>query len=143
IVCLGEVDERRLYAERGFPSLFAYCVEELRFSEDEACRRIETARLVRRFPEILPFIERGALSLTVLAALKPHLTSENAEELLSGVAGFSVRKAREWLAARFPAPDLPESIRKLPVASHAGTGESRGAPGAASSPDVTSPAPAR
>src|SRR6188474_1837497 len=54
---LGEVDARRLHVEKGFSSLFAYCVERLRFSEDEACRRIEAARLARRFPAVLALLE--------------------------------------------------------------------------------------
>jgi hypothetical protein len=40
---LAEVDERRLHLELGFPSLFAYCVESLGFSESAAGRRIAVA----------------------------------------------------------------------------------------------------
>jgi 5-methylcytosine-specific restriction endonuclease McrA len=110
---LGEVDTRRLYAEKGFQSLFTYCVGRLQFSEDEACRRIEVARLARRFPAIDELLRTGAISLTVLGLLKPHLTDSNHRELLAGASGSSVRQAKEWLAARFPKPDVPWSIRKL------------------------------
>ena len=58
---LGEMDARRLHVEKGFSSLFSYCVERLRFSEDEACRRIEAARLARRFPAVLSLLEAGAV----------------------------------------------------------------------------------
>ena len=112
---LGEVDARRLHVEKGFSSLFAYCVDELRFSEDEACRRIEAARLARRFPAVLQLLDTGMVSLTVLGLLKPHLTEENQNELLAGVSGASVRRAKEWLAARFPQPDVPSTIRKQPA----------------------------
>jgi hypothetical protein len=114
IAHLAEMDARRLHVEKGFPSLFSYCVEELHFSEDEACRRIEAARAVRKFPEIATLLESGAVSLTVLGLLKIHLTDDNHEDLLRGVSGSSVRQAKEWLAARFPLPDVPSSIRKLP-----------------------------
>jgi hypothetical protein len=141
IRCLGEVDVRRLHVGRGFPSLFSYCVQALHFSEDEACRRIDGARLARRFPPILPLLESGATSLTVLCLLKPYLTEENHRELLSGIAGFSVRQAREWIAARFPRPDEPSSIRKHPapraVVSKPGTGRrSVGGTGAATPPSA-------
>ena len=46
---LGEVDERKLYLECAFPSMFAFCVEELGFSEDGAYARITVARAARRF----------------------------------------------------------------------------------------------
>jgi 5-methylcytosine-specific restriction endonuclease McrA len=112
ILHLGEVDARRLHVEKGFSSLFVYCVGELHFSEDEACRRIEVARLARRFPAIYPLLDTGAVSLTVLALLKPHLADDNHGELLGGVSGSSIRQAREWIAARFPRPDVPSAIRK-------------------------------
>jgi hypothetical protein len=111
---IGEMDTRYLYAEKGFSSLFAYCVQQLGFSEDEACRRIEAARLMRRFPSIYAHLEKGALTLTVLGLLKPHLTDENQEDLFAGVSGANVRRAKEWLAERFPQPDVPSAIRKLP-----------------------------
>ncbi|HKC61101.1 MAG TPA: hypothetical protein VKB92_13530, partial [Myxococcales bacterium] len=43
LVYLSEVDERKLYADRAFPSMFAFCVGELRFSEDAAYSRIMVA----------------------------------------------------------------------------------------------------
>jgi hypothetical protein len=109
---LGEVDTRRLHVDKGFASLFSYCVDLLHFSEDEACRRIEAARLARRFPVIYALLQTGTASLTVLGLLKPHLTEDNHRELLDGVSGRSVRQAKEWLAARFPEPDVPSTIRK-------------------------------
>jgi hypothetical protein len=111
---LGEVEERRLHLRRGFPSMFQYCVTELAFSEDEACRRIDAARLARRFPRILAMLEAGTLSLSVAGLLKEHLTEANAAELFDRVAGCSARRAKEWIAARFPLPDVPEMIRALP-----------------------------
>jgi hypothetical protein len=115
VLHLGEVDARRLHVEKGFSSLFAYCVERLQFSEDEACRRIEAARLARRFPAICLLLGAGAVSLTVIGLLKPYLAGDNHRELLAGVSGSSVRQAREWLAARFPRPDVPSAIRRRPT----------------------------
>jgi len=36
LVHLGEIDERRLYLDQPFSSMFAFCVGELGFSEDVA-----------------------------------------------------------------------------------------------------------
>ena len=47
---LAEVDARRLYAPAGYPSMFAWCVEELHLSEDAAFKRIRAARAARQFP---------------------------------------------------------------------------------------------
>jgi hypothetical protein len=50
---LGEVEARGIHRVRACASLYAYCIYELRFSEDEAFRRVSAARLVRRFPVLL------------------------------------------------------------------------------------------
>src|SRR2546422_10732082 len=39
-----------VYAAQGYGSLFSYCTQALRLSEDAACNRIEAARACRRFP---------------------------------------------------------------------------------------------
>ena len=44
LVHLGEIDERRLYLDWAFSSMFAFCVGELGFSEDITCNRINVAR---------------------------------------------------------------------------------------------------
>ncbi|MGZ3696021.1 MAG: hypothetical protein ACXWQO_18265, partial [Bdellovibrionota bacterium] len=49
---LNEIALRRLYAKESYPSLFAYCVRVLRFSDAQAKIRICAARLMQDFPEI-------------------------------------------------------------------------------------------
>jgi hypothetical protein len=83
-------------------------------SEDEACRRIDAARLARRFPGMYPMIADGSLSLSVVALLKPHLTADNQHELMQACRGLTQAQAREQLAARFPRADVPSMVRKLP-----------------------------
>jgi len=95
--------------------MFAYCVGRLGLSEDEACRRIEVARLARQYPGIYPRLAAGQLSLSVIVLLKPYLSALTAAELLELVAGSSVERAKELLAERFPRPDVASAIRKLPA----------------------------
>jgi hypothetical protein len=59
----------------------------------------------------------GELSLSVAALLEPYLSDDNQSDLLAAVAGQSVRHARERLAERFPRPDAPSCVRKLPATS--------------------------
>jgi hypothetical protein len=114
IAHLGEVEERRLHLAAAYGSLFSYCVRQLGMSEDEACRRIELARLARRFPLLFGELASGRISLSVALLLKPVLTPANHAELIAAASGASLRMARELLAARFPSPDVPSRIRKLP-----------------------------
>jgi hypothetical protein len=113
---LAELDARRLYLGAGFSSLFTYCREVLRLSESEAYNRIEAARVARRVPVVLDRLAEGAVSLTTVRFLAPHLTADNHPELLAAASGKSKREVEELVAGRFPRPDVPSSIRKVPPA---------------------------
>ena len=110
---LGEVEERRLHLEAGFPSMFAFCIKELGMSENEAFRRLNAARLGRRFRVIHELLAAGAVHLSALELLRERLTDENHMELLGAVSGKSKTEILALLAVRFPKPDVPTTIRKL------------------------------
>src|SRR4051812_17754024 len=114
IAHLAEFDARRLYAEAGFSSTFAYCLEVLRLSEDAAFNRIECARAAREHAIILEMLVSGALSPTTAGMLRKHLTADNREALLRAAAGKSKLAVEKLLAGRFPQPDLKSSVRRLP-----------------------------
>jgi len=112
---LAELDERQLYAELGFPSLWAYCVESLGLCESSAGRRIAAARVCRKIPEGFALVAMGELHISALCSLKPHVNRENATDLFTLCSGKSARRVEELLAARFPKPDVRDSIRRLPM----------------------------
>src|SRR5450432_2597068 len=112
---LAELDERRLYLDFGFTSLFAYCTEALGFCKSSAGRRVAVARVCRRFPEAFGRVARGELQLSVLSLLAPHLNTENAAELFEACSRKSCEQVELLLAARFPKPDVREAIRRLPT----------------------------
>jgi 5-methylcytosine-specific restriction endonuclease McrA len=114
VAYLGEVEERRLHLEAGFPSMFAFCIKELGMSENEAFRRLNAARLGRRFPVVHELLASGAVHLSALELLREYLTDENHLELLGGVSGRSKTEVLALLALRFPKADVPTTIRKLP-----------------------------
>lgn len=113
---LAELDARRLYLPAGFSSLFAYCTGVLHLSEHAAYNRIEAARVARRFPVVLDLLSEGAVHLTAVRLLAPHLTPENHAALLASAMHKSRREVEELLASRFPAPAVASSVRKLPMA---------------------------
>jgi hypothetical protein len=112
---LGEVDHRRLYRERAHSSMFRFCVDELFLSESVAYKRITVARVTRTYPMLLGKVARGELHLTGLCLLAPHLTAENVEELTRAATHQSKRAIEQLLAERFPKPDVPDRVRKLPA----------------------------
>jgi hypothetical protein len=117
---LAEVDARKLYLPAAYPSMFAWCVGTWHMSEDMAYKRIQAARAGRQYPAILQAIGEGRLHLTAVVLLAPHLTRENADELIAVATHRTKAEVERMLAERFPKPDLAtliESIAPTPVRS--------------------------
>ena len=104
-----------LYAAQGYGSLFAYCTQALRLSEDSACNRIAAARACRRFPAILDLLASGSLTLTGVRLLAPHLTGDNHDAVLARAANGSRRQLEALAAELAPRPDVVASVRRLPI----------------------------
>ena len=115
IAALGELDARRLYLSEGCSSLFTYCTQVLHLSEHAAYLRIEAARAARKWPRILDLLADGALHLTAVGLLAPHLTADTHERVLAAATHQSKRAVEEMAAALRPQPAVPSSVRKLPA----------------------------
>src|SRR5829696_1265152 len=84
---LAEVDRRKLYLRAACSSLHAYCTSRLRLSDAAAFKRIQAARLAQRFPAVLELLQTGALHLSAVVTLHPHLNEENHRDLLALAEG--------------------------------------------------------
>jgi hypothetical protein len=116
IAWLVEVERRRLWAEEGYSSLFAYCVEVLGFSEDETCNRIGAVRAVIEHPEVLDMLEAGTLTMTAARLIHPHVKGHpEAANVFEAAAGKSRREVERLIASLSPQPDVPATIRRLPA----------------------------
>lgn len=130
---LSEFEARRLAVETGFPSLFDYCVRELRYAQGEAFRRIRAARAAEKFKTLYDLIEDGSLSLTTVAMLEPHLKWDNHRKLIRAAKGLSTREVEALVASLNPVAAAPaERIRILTVSPP---------PSPAATPDELIPAP--
>jgi hypothetical protein len=117
---LAALDARpSAHAAKGFGSLFGYCTEALRLSEDAACNRIYAARLCRRFPVVLDLLASGEMSLASVRMLGTHLTPENLDSVLARARGRTRSEIEALVAELAPRPDVPSSVRKLPVPASA------------------------
>ena len=68
--CIIEIDRRKIYLEKAYPSLFEFLVKEFGYSPSSAMRRIESARLLREIPEMSEKIKSGAINLSQLAKVQ-------------------------------------------------------------------------
>lgn len=111
---LQEVEVRRLFAKRGFSSLFEYCTLELGYSAASAQRRIASMRLLRAIPEMEEKIATGALNLSNVAQAakffqheaksnKP-LSVDDQKKILQDLEGKSTREAERELAGKSSNP---------------------------------------
>ena len=115
LTLLIELERRALPLALGFSSTFTYCTRVLLMSEQAAYRRITAARAARTYPVILERLAEGAITLSSLRILVPHLTDENVDSLLEAARHKSTREVEQLIAAAHPQPDIPQSVRALPL----------------------------
>jgi hypothetical protein len=149
IAGLMELDLRRLYLGEGCSSLFAYCTKVLHLSEDAAYNRIRAARVAAKWPEVLELIANGALTVTAVRLLSDALTDANHAELFTAATHKSKRDVESLAAAAHPQPDVPSSVRRVPLsttpapASAASATELLDSPAAVTNPVLAAPAARR
>jgi hypothetical protein len=115
---LAEIDRRRLYAIRGYSSLWSYVHRELNYSEAQASERIAAMRLMVRVPEVREEMEANRLTLTAAAKLSSHVRRERNDELetlvlLDAIQGKSTREVERVLASQASEPVRVESMRPI------------------------------
>jgi hypothetical protein len=113
LVHLGEVEARRLYLPAACSSMQGYCTRVLGMSEDEAFKRIRAARAMRRFSVVAMGVAEGRLNLTGVVLLAPHLTDDNAAELVAEASGKRKAEIEIALARRAPKPDMAARLERV------------------------------
>jgi hypothetical protein len=111
---IAEVDARRLYLPPGYPSMHAYCEQELRLSEDAANKRIRVARKAREIPALFIAIADGRLNLNAVVLLSSSLTPRNADELIGLASGKSRFEIERIVAERSPRSETMPMVVQWP-----------------------------
>jgi len=114
VAYIAEVDARRLYALEAVQSMFRFCTDVLFLSEAGAYRRINAARLTRKYPLLLKMLADGRLHLCGIAVLSKHRTDAYYEEVLAKATHKTKRELEKLVAELAPKPDVPPTIRKRP-----------------------------
>jgi len=119
---VAEFEERRLFLREGYPSMYAYCIQDLHWCEGTASRRIYAARAARRFPVLFDAVADGRLHVSGVLMLSKYLASGNADELLAAATHNSKAEIQQLIADRFPQSDLPQVLQAItPPPTHAMT----------------------
>lgn len=120
---LREVEFRRLYAERGYASLYEYCIRELKYSEGAAYRRISAMRALNDNPELADKIEQGQITVSVVSQAQSflkeeykknnHYTKEDKSFLFELLKNKSARDVQAELRKISPTSIPRERMRQL------------------------------
>ena len=110
---IAEFEALEIYLEDGYPSMFAYCLQELHYCEGTASRRIYAARTARKFPLLFSALAEGKVHLTAVLMLSRYLTEANVGDLIHAATHKSKEQVAQLIADRFPRRDLPERLEAI------------------------------
>ena len=118
LIILNELYLGRLFAELGYSSLFEYCTRELKYSSDQACRRISAAKLLRSIPSISKSIEAGELTVTHLSKAQTLFNQVDVNynekiDILKRLENTSNFEAEKIICAINPKKLTKEKIRPI------------------------------
>jgi hypothetical protein len=123
---IREVEKRRLFASRGYSSLFEYVVHELGYSEAAASRRINSMRLLKEIPQIEESLKSGSLNLSTVSAVRSFVSKEQKNEgkiysseakleLLQSLENKSRRECEKILMGISPESALPQERERVSI----------------------------
>lgn len=114
---IKEVDTRKLYLQRAYPSIYEYLVKELGYSGSAAMRRLEAARLLNEVPLVSMKIQEGSLNLSQIGELtrmvkekerscEGKISVEQKSNLILQIAGQSTAQTQKTISAYLNLPIL-------------------------------------
>lgn len=124
IELLEEVDRRALHLKKGYGSLLEFCIQEFKYSESAAYRRISAMRMTKELPQVKASIESGRLNLMTVAQAHTFFRHEKkyqskdysqSEKLsvLHSLENKSKRETEKILLAKSPNLPKPEIIKQV------------------------------
>lgn len=75
-----EIEDHKLYAQLGYDGMYSYLTKGLGYSESSAYRRLQSARLLRKVPEVAIKLEQGKLNLSQLTQVQKSLKEQTQSE---------------------------------------------------------------
>jgi hypothetical protein len=121
---LHEIQVRRLYAEKGYASLFEYAVQSLGYSHAAAGRRIAAMRLLVDVPEVESALQKGSVNLSTLSTIQAFVQKKSQsknepvskaekKELILALQGKSRRECEKHLVALDPIAAIPQERARV------------------------------
>jgi hypothetical protein len=109
------IDERKIYAELGYPRLWDFATKFLGYDEGQTYRRISAMRLIKENPQVEANISSGKMSLSAAAMVQTFIKKNDIpkEVVLKKVEGKSAREVERTLLKLTPHQVRPEKVRAV------------------------------
>ncbi len=118
---LKEIERRRAFAEKSYPSLYEFCIGYLGYKKGAAYRRISALKALKDLPEVEEKIKAGSLDLMTLSQAQSYfsqkqrhqkpLLKEQKLEILNTLESKSSRESEEFFLKLSP-KDVPHEKLK-------------------------------
>ncbi len=114
LLCLEEFDRVKGYEDLGYATLWDYCRRKLGLLDCAIARRVQSMRILRRFPVAEGYLRDGRLCMTGIGMLEKVLTAGNHVEMLDRASRKSTPEiAKIAVESNAPVPEKA-TLRKLP-----------------------------
>lgn len=116
---LNEIDSRKLFSELKYSSMLDYAVKELKYSETAAIRRLQSASLLKDFPQLENKILKGELTLSNLQLSYRFFRKQEIKDphtklgIINQIESLSSRDCQKLFFELTPMPLPQESIRPV------------------------------
>ena len=120
---LREIENRFLYLEMGYASLWDFCRQYLGLSEGSTQRRIDAMRLTKEIPQVAKAIESGNLSMATASQLQGFFRNEKKvghkhsveekKQIIESVQGLSKSECTKKLFEISPASAIPKESERV------------------------------
>src|SRR5687767_12924775 len=122
LLCLAEIERRRIHVEMGCSSLFVLCTRRMKLPKGSAWRRATAAGMVARWPVIADYLRDGRLSLATLVLLN-DVIEEDPGGILDRAAGKMEDEVRDLVAALRPREAMPDLFTRIAASAGPSTQE--------------------
>jgi HNH endonuclease. len=120
VLTIKEIDSRKMYFEFGFPSLFEYLVEEVKYVGGSAQRRIDAARLMKDVPEVGEKIRTGEITLGQITLVQKavrkvsrkksvKVSAQQKSELINNITNMTEAQSEQHVCAFLDLPVVRSS----------------------------------
>jgi hypothetical protein len=117
---INDCERRKSHLDRGYSSIFDYCIRRLKYSSSTAGRLIQAARCIREHPEVLQMLEEREVSVSSICQVAKILDADNKDSILERIKGAS-RRDVERIACDYR-PPVALRDRMVPVRVATGDG---------------------